>query len=109
MAALLTLSGCGAEPIKDHLACGDEGKFGAVCVHTLFTQIKPVHISKADWDAMRIGMISFSASDVSDIQKTVDDLCSKHAGACDYQAYQAATAAMGVLKQHMQDHADRFR
>lgn len=99
--AWLILSGCAAESIKDHTAYGDEGKFGAVAVHTLFTQIPPAHIGKADWDQMRIGMVCFNGADVNEMQKVIDDLCTKQTGACSYEAYQNAKIAMATLFRHM--------
>jgi hypothetical protein len=98
---LLILSACSSEQIKDHVAYGDEGKFGAVAVHTLFTKIKPAHIEKGEWDRLRVGMVCLGANDVNDIQKTIDDLCTKHSGACSYDVLRAADRAFTNLKQNM--------
>lgn len=82
--ALLTLSSCAQIEIKDHVAYGDKGAFGATAVHTLFTSIPPKPIEKTDWDILRIGMVCMAVADLSEIQQSVDELCTAHKNACDY-------------------------
>jgi hypothetical protein len=93
---LLTLSGCAHEQILDHVAYGDKGILGATAVHTLFTSIPPVHYSKDEWDALRLGMICMAPQDISEIQQSVDDLCLRWP--CDYQTMQAIASLKEALQ-----------
>jgi hypothetical protein len=81
----LVLSACSQIQVKDYTLYGDEGNFGAVAAHTLLTNIPPKLIAKPDWDKLRVGMACIDAASFADIQATVDKLCAKHPGECNYQ------------------------
>jgi hypothetical protein len=97
----LILSGCGGVQIKDHVVFGDKGRHGATAVHTLFTDIAPVHIPLLQWNAMRLGMACISVDDLSQIQQTIDELCTKHTGACNYAVQQKIAAAFRQMRHAM--------
>ena len=56
----LLLSACGTVKLKDGEVCGDMGSLGATCDHT-FTS-KPRDLSKAEWDAFRVGQLCMNSS-----------------------------------------------
>lgn len=97
---ILLLTSCSTVPVKDHIIYGDEGKFGATAVHTLFTDTPPVFYTKADWDILRLGMVCTQASDLAEIQKTVDILCTQNPGQCNYEVQGKLKAAMSRLLSH---------
>lgn len=84
--ASLTVSGCSALPIKDRTLYGDKGKFGSTAVHTIKKSIPPKAIPKAEWDAMRIGMVCGDASAIEELLLLIDKLCVKLKGQCEYEA-----------------------
>lgn len=92
----LCAASCAPIKIKDHEFYGDMGKFGAVKVHSLFTEIPPVRIYQPEWDQMRIGMVCTSADTIADIQATVDKLCTR-SNQCDYEEMQKARSSMRNL------------
>jgi hypothetical protein len=91
---LFGVSSCSTVKIKDYEMFGDLGKFGAIKVHTLFTEIPPVKILKPEWDDLRIGMVCTDANSIADIQATVDKLCARNPNACDYEKMANFKASM---------------
>lgn len=80
----LIFSSCSPIEIKDYVFCGDLGRFGATCVHSLKTEIPAKRIMKTDWDAMRIGYVCTEANTIADIQASIDKLCNKNKSMCYY-------------------------
>ena len=93
----LTVSACGTIPIHDYIFYGDQGRFGAVGLHTLFTTIPPVFIEKPEWDIMRIGMSCTLTSNITDMQANIDKLCSENPNVCIYDEMQQLRAALASI------------
>lgn len=71
--ALLILSGC-TVPIKNQRWYGDEGSQGAVYFETLTEETG--HLTKQEWDDLRIGMACTETDTLAEIVKTIAKLCS---------------------------------
>lgn len=92
----LFLFACSPVKVRDHIFYGDMGKFGAVGVHSLFTDIPPVRVYQPAWDQMRIGMVCTTADTIAEIQATVDKLCTS-SKRCDYEKMEKTRSSMRNL------------
>lgn len=79
------VSGCGHVTVKDKEACADLGVAGAACTTTFTSQRRKV--SKSNWDRERVGWICMRASDYSDGEDSLDELC-RTTNLCDYETQQ---------------------
>lgn len=77
---LLMLNGCAVQ-IKNERWYGDLGPRGAIYFETLSNATGSV--SKAEWDAMRVGMACTTTDTLAEIKKEIEELCSSTA--CDYE------------------------
>ena len=103
--ALLTLNSCiSPQPITDHVIYGWEypagGAVACVKVHTLFTDIAPVHLGLNDCFAALQGAVFLQGSDYNTISTVVDTFCAE-TGACTYEQEQAmASLKLALARVH---------
>lgn len=84
---LLLLSGCASVRIPDTEWCGDMGKEGAACFHTLTDDERD--IPKAEWDDYRFGQVCTTNNNFAAIISALEKLCSKAGKRCTYYTKQA--------------------
>lgn len=91
----LLLSSCGTVAIKDSEWCGDMGRDGAACFHTLTTASRD--LSPPQWDYIRYGQLCTPASTFADWKAAIEKLCSV-SGKCTYQMKQGVNTFMKNVK-----------
>lgn len=79
------LSNCAKVHIADAEWCGDMGKFGAACFHTLSDAER--EIKKIQWDAERFGMLCTTADSFTNWKTAIQQLCSD-SKLCTYEVRQ---------------------
>lgn len=65
--------------ITDDEFCGDMGKYGATCAHTLKPDTRD--IPKPEWDALRFGWICSSPASFANKKRELEQLCARP-GSC---------------------------
>lgn len=75
--------------------CADLGASGAHCAHTYITQRRD--IAKFQWDQMRTGWLCLQASDFSDTEDSLDELC-RETSLCNYETKQQIEQFKGRMK-----------
>lgn len=70
---LSSLPSCRSVRVSNTEWCGDMGRLGASCFHTLTDHER--EISPSDWESYRFGMICATAEDFAEIKKSLLKLC----------------------------------
>ena len=66
-------SSCASVHIKDAEVCGDMGKDGATCFHTLTSATRD--ISEPEWDNTRFGWVCTDANNFAGWKADIEQLC----------------------------------
>jgi len=77
---------------------GDKGKFGATGVHSIHKNIPPIRVPKAEWDAMRVGMLCTAGDNVAYVLLTIDRLCVRSPKTCKYDEMTAMITALRRMR-----------
>lgn len=103
LATLLVLNACvsgGNVQVSDYVIGGYEGAAGGAIacteVHTLFTDIPPVHYGLSDCLRRLVGKVYLDGAAFSQIQANIDTLCAQ-GGECTYEQEQAVAAIKMAL------------
>lgn len=89
LSILTAISGCKSVTIPDTEWCGDMGNDGASCYHTIAPDSRQV--TKAAWDAERVGMLCTKAETFASWKNLIEKLCHVSKD-CDYQTQKRLTA-----------------
>ncbi len=65
--------GCQNLKIKDKEVCGDLGKAGAHCAHTLTSEKRD--LSKLEWDKTRFGWLCMDSTGFNETETALDQAC----------------------------------
>ncbi len=76
------LPSCAQVEIKDSEWCGDMGRDGAACFHTLTEESRD--LDKPLWDQERFGQVCTTAQTFADWKAAIEKLCSV-SGRCTYE------------------------
>jgi len=77
--------------VFDKEVCGDLGKYGAHCAHTLTDETRD--IPKQEWDRVRIGYLCVSSEGFNDTETALDQLC-QTTNLCNYETREQLREAL---------------
>jgi hypothetical protein len=92
--------------IKDHKVYADAGNLGATWRTTLSE--KKGHLTKADWDALRLGMIC-SKSDVIEHNTAIIEQFCYYTGRCTYEEVQETVGKFRKIARKVKSDASDWR
>jgi hypothetical protein len=95
ISSFIGLNSCAKIPVYDREVCGDLGKYGAHCAHTLTDNKRD--ISKEKWDVERIGMLCMNSQAYNDVETALDQLCASF-DICDYQTREELKASFSRMR-----------